>query len=142
AAVAAITSKVKVRAGSVVMPLEHPIRVAEAWSIVDNLSNGRVGISVASGWQPNDFVLRPQNFATAKQAMFDGIEQVQRLWRGETVTFEGATPDPVAVTTLPRPVQPELPTWITSAGNPETYIQAGRIGANVLTHLLGQSVEQ
>ena len=142
AAVAAITSKVKVRAGSVVMPLEHPIRVAEAWSIVDNLSNGRVGISVASGWQPNDFVLRPENFKNAKQAMFDGIEQVQRLWRGETVTFDGATPDPVAVTTLPRPVQPELPTWITSAGNPETYIQAGRIGANVLTHLLGQSVEQ
>ncbi len=142
AAVAAITSNVKVRAGSVVMPLEHPIRVAEAWSIVDNLSNGRVGISVASGWQPNDFVLRPQNFKQAKQAMFDGIEQVQRLWRGETVTFEGATPDPVAVTTLPRPVQAELPTWITSAGNPETYIQAGKIGANVLTHLLGQSVEQ
>ena len=124
AAVAAITSNVKVRAGSVVMPLEHPIRVAEAWSIVDNLSNGRVGISVASGWQPNDFVLRPENFKNAKQAMFDGIEQVQRLWRGETVTFDGATPDPVAVTTLPRPVQPELPTWVTSAGNPETYIQA------------------
>ena len=142
AAVAAITQNVKVRAGSVVMPLEHPIRVAEAWSIVDNLSNGRVGISVASGWQPNDFVLRPENFKNAKQAMFDGIEQVQRLWRGETVTFDGATPDPVDVTTLPRPVQPELPTWITSAGNPETYIQAGKIGANVLTHLLGQSVEQ
>ena len=44
--------------------------------------------------------------------------------------------------TLPRPVQPELPVWVTTAGNPETYVQAGRIGANVLTHLLGQSVEQ
>ncbi|HET6664200.1 MAG TPA: LLM class flavin-dependent oxidoreductase, partial [Acidimicrobiales bacterium] len=46
------------------------------------------------------------------------------------------------VSTLPRPVQDELPVWVTTAGNPDTYIQAGRIGANVLTHLLGQSVEQ
>ena len=141
AAVAAVTSNIGIRAGSVVMPLHHPIRVAEAWSIVDNLSNGRAGISVASGWQPNDFVLRPENYANAKQAMFDGLKVVQQLWRGETVAFDGPT-GAVEVTTLPRPVQPELPVWITSAGNPETYIQAGRIGANVLTHLLGQSIEQ
>lgn len=142
AAVAAITENVAIRAGSVVMPLHHPIRVAEAWSIVDNLSDGRVGVSVASGWQPNDFVLMPQNYSRAKDLMFEGIEQVKQLWRGESVTFPGATEAPVTVTTLPRPVQPELPVWVTSAGNPETYIQAGRIGANVLTHLLGQSVEQ
>lgn len=141
AAVAAVTSNLSIRAGSVVMPLEHPIRVAEAWSVVDNLSNGRVGVSFASGWQPNDFVLRPENYKNAKQAMFDGIETVKRLWRGEKVTFEGPTGQ-VELSTLPRPVQRELPVWVTTAGNPETYIQAGRIGANVLTHLLGQSVEQ
>jgi AMP-binding enzyme/Phosphopantetheine attachment site/AMP-binding enzyme C-terminal domain len=46
------------------------------------------------------------------------------------------------VRTLPRPVQGELPTWLTSAGSPETFERAGRLGVNVLTHLLGQSVEQ
>lgn len=142
AAVAAITTNIGIRAGSVVMPLHHPIRVAEAWSIVDNISNGRVGISFASGWQPNDFVLMPQNFADAKRAMFDGIDTVKRLWRGERIAFDGPTGTPVEVSTLPRPVQPELPVWITTAGNPETYVQAGRIGANVLTHLLGQSIDQ
>ncbi len=142
AAVAAVTNRIGIRAGSVVMPLSHPIRVAEAWSVVDNLSNGRVGISFASGWQPNDFVLMPQNYANAKQAMFDGIDAVKRLWRGEKVSFPGATGTDVEVATLPRPVQPELPTWVTTAGNPETYVQAGRVGANVLTHLLGQSIDQ
>ena len=44
--------------------------------------------------------------------------------------------------TLPRPVQSELPVWVTSAGNPETYRMAGEAGANVLTHLLGQSVQE
>ena len=79
--------------------------------------------------------------------MLDGIDAVKRLWRGEKVAFPGATGTPeqpvmVEVATLPRPVQAELPVWVTTAGNPETYIQAGRIGANVLTHLLGQTVEQ
>jgi natural product biosynthesis luciferase-like monooxygenase protein len=142
AAVAAITERIAIRAGSVVLPLHHPIRVAEAWAVVDNLSNGRVGMSVAAGWQPNDFVLRPDSYRDAKAVMFRELELVQRLWRGETVEFPGHDGVAVPIRTLPRPIQPELPVWVTTAGNPETYRQAGAIGANVLTHLLGQSVEQ
>jgi alkanesulfonate monooxygenase SsuD/methylene tetrahydromethanopterin reductase-like flavin-dependent oxidoreductase (luciferase family) len=43
--------------------------------------------------------------------------------------------------TQPRPVQKELPLWMTIAGNPDTWIEAGRLGMNVLTHLLGQSID-
>jgi natural product biosynthesis luciferase-like monooxygenase protein len=142
AAVAAITKNVQIRAGSVVLPLHHPARVAEQWQVVDNLSNGRVGVSVAAGWQPNDFVLMPENYADAKNVMFRDLEVVKRLWRGESVEFPGTTGEPVAIRTLPRPIQNELPVWITTAGNLDTYRRAGEIGANVLTHLLGQSVEE
>ncbi|NOT07448.1 MAG: LLM class flavin-dependent oxidoreductase, partial [Gemmatimonadales bacterium] len=142
AAIAAITERIQIRAGSVVLPLHHPLRVAEEWSMVDNLSRGRVGISFAAGWQPNDFVLRPENLAKNKQVMLEGIETVRRLWRGEALSFPGATGEPVEVRILPRPVQPELPFWLTSAGSPDTFAAAGRIGAYVLTHLLGQSVDE
>jgi natural product biosynthesis luciferase-like monooxygenase protein len=142
AAVAAVTERVQIRAGSVVLPLHNPIRVAEAWQVIDNLSNGRVGLSMASGWQPNDFVLMPENFGKQKQTMFRDIEIVRRLWRGEAVEFTNPAGKKIALRTLPRPVQPELPLWVTTAGNPETYRMAGAIGANLLTHLLGQSVEQ
>ena len=138
AAIAAITQRVAIRAGSCVSPLHHPIRIAEEWALVDNLSRGRVGVSFASGWQPDDFVLRPENHAQAKQVMLDDIERVRRLWRGEKLRFPGPKGE-VEVRTLPRPVQPELPVWVTSAGNPETFRQAGEIGAFVLTHLLGQT---
>lgn len=141
AAIAAITQHVKIRAGSCVLPLHHPIRVAEEWALVDNLSNGRVGISFASGWHPNDFVLRPQSFADAKGTMIRDIDVVRRLWRGETLELEGPK-GPVKVRTLPRPVQAELPVWVTAAGNPETFAAAGRMGAGILTHLLGQSVDE
>jgi len=142
AAVAAVTERIGIRAGSVVLPLHHPARVAEEWSVVDNISNGRVGISFASGWQPNDFALMPGNFADNKAIMLRNIEVVRKLWRGESVAFDGPLGKPVELRTLPRPVQKELPYWVTSAGNPQTFIDAGRIGANVLTHLLGQSVEE
>lgn len=141
AAVAAVTSHIGIRAGSCVLPLHHPARVAEEWAVVDRLSNGRVGISFAAGWQPDDFIFRPENFSDVKSKTFSLIESVRRLWRGERLMFPGPRGD-VEVMTRPRPVQPELPVWYTTAGNPESYAMAGRAGYNILTHLLGQSLEE
>ncbi|MCA9171671.1 MAG: LLM class flavin-dependent oxidoreductase, partial [Planctomycetales bacterium] len=56
--------------------------------------------------------------------------------------FPGPNGESVPRVTQPRPIQAELPVWITTAGNPETYRQAGACGANLLTHLLGQSVDE
>ena len=142
AAIATVTKRISIRAGSVVLPLHHPVEIAEAWSMVDNLSNGRAGVSFASGWQPNDFVLRPQNYAHAKATMFKGIEQIRQLWHGESLDFEGPSGKPVGVATLPRPVQAELPMWITTAGHPDSFAAAGSAGTNLLTHLVGQSIDQ
>lgn len=138
AAVAAITERVRIRAGSVVAPLHHPIRIAEEWSVVDNLSGGRVGVSFASGWHAGDFVLRPDNYADRRAEMFSAVDVVKRLWRGEEVKFAGPSGEQQEVRIYPQPVQPELPVWITSAGSTETFRAAGRLGANLLTHLLGQ----
>ncbi|MEM7676179.1 MAG: MupA/Atu3671 family FMN-dependent luciferase-like monooxygenase, partial [Myxococcota bacterium] len=142
AAIAAITKNISVRSGSCVSPLHHPVRIAEEWAVVDNLTNGRVALSFASGWQPNDFVLRPENFKNAKQVMVEQIEIVRKLWRGEAVEFENPMGQMVPIRSLPRPVQKELPIWVTTAGNPETYRVAGRTGSNVLTHLLGQDIDE
>jgi natural product biosynthesis luciferase-like monooxygenase protein len=141
AALATVTRNVSLRAGSCVVPLHSPIRIAEEWAVVDNLSGGRVAISIAAGWAAPDFAIRPENFANAKQVMFESADVVRRLWRGESVNFPGPTGE-VPVRTLPRPIQPELPLWVTTAGNIETFIQAGKAGMNVLTHLLGQTVEE
>ncbi|OJT19749.1 peptide synthetase [Archangium sp. Cb G35] len=141
AAIAAVTERVGIRAGSVVLPLHHPVRVAEEWALVDNISRGRVGISVASGWHANDFVFAPERYEKRKDLMLEGLEQVRRLWRGETLRFNGGAGTPVEVKLRPTPVQRELPFWLTAAGNPETFRAAGRLGANVLTHLLGQTPE-
>lgn len=142
AAIATITENVSLRAGSCVSPLHSSIRIAEEWSVVDNLSGGRVGISFAAGWQPNDFVIKPETFQNRKAEMFRQIEEVKELWRGEAVTLKNGTGDDIEVKILPRPVQEELPVWVTAAGNPDTFAGAGKAGANILTHLLGQTLEE
>jgi natural product biosynthesis luciferase-like monooxygenase protein len=142
AAVAAITSRVQIRAGSIVLPLHNPIRVAEEWAVVDNLSQGRVGLSFASGWHANDFALMPQNYVQRKDVMMTGIDTIRRLWRGEAVPALSGSGKEIEVRIFPAPVQAEPPIWLTSAGNVETFRQAGLLGFNVLTNLLGQQPQE
>ncbi|MES1243272.1 MAG: MupA/Atu3671 family FMN-dependent luciferase-like monooxygenase [Acidobacteriota bacterium] len=142
AAVASATRRVEIRAGSVVLPLHDPLRVAEEWAVVDNLSQGRVGVSFASGWHANDFALAPDRYADRKEVMLRGIETVRALWRGESVRRRVGSGQEEDIRVLPRPIQPELPVWLTAAANAETFRLAGEMGANVLTHLLGQTLEE
>ena len=142
AALATWTERVHLRAGSVVTGLHHPIRVAEEWSVIDNLSRGRAGIGLASGWHPNDFVLAPDRYEGRKERMVEDLHTIRRLWRGEEVVFENPIQEEFSVRIQPEPLSPELPVWITAAGNPETFRIAGEQGCNLLTHLLGQNVEE
>jgi alkanesulfonate monooxygenase SsuD/methylene tetrahydromethanopterin reductase-like flavin-dependent oxidoreductase (luciferase family) len=94
AAVAVATRRIGVRAGGLALPLHNPIRVAEEWSLVDNLSGGRVGIAFGS--------------TDGDRA---GIETVRRLWRGEAVRIPDGEGRPIEVRILPQPIQRELPLW-------------------------------
>ena len=140
AAIAAVTDRVQIRAGSVVSPLHHPARIAEEWSVVDNISRGRAGISFANGWHDRDFTLSPANFAERRAIMRRNIDTVRQLWRGEAVEFPGGHGNAVPIKIFPRPIQRELPVWVTAAGSPDTFKLAGEVGAGVLTHLLGQEL--
>ncbi|MCH0538345.1 LLM class flavin-dependent oxidoreductase [Streptomyces sp. MUM 203J] len=142
AALAAVTERIGIRAGSVVAPLHHPVRIAEEWSVVDNLSHGRAGIALASGWNAVDFALRPEGYAGRKDAVVETVETVRSLWRGEPLAVTDGAGRPAEVKVFPPPVQPELPIWVTSAGGPQTFEAAGRAGAGVLTHLLGQDFDE
>ncbi|WP_245730646.1 non-ribosomal peptide synthetase/type I polyketide synthase [Micromonospora pallida] len=142
AAVAARTSRVRVNAGCVVLPLHDPIRVAEEWSVVDNLSRGRVGIGCASGWHARDFVLAPQTYGRHREAMYESLDQFRQLWRGEAVTRTAGNGEPVEVRLFPAPVQPMPPLFTAVVGNPDSYRRAAAAGLGVITNLMSQDVAQ
>jgi natural product biosynthesis luciferase-like monooxygenase protein len=142
AALAVATERIAVRAGSVVLPLHHPLRVVEDWAVVDNLSRGRVGISVATGWHSTDFVLAPEHYADRRERAHRDIGLLRRLWAGEAVEFVDGTGRQAAVTPQPAPYSPRLPLWLTSSGNPATWEAAGRLRTNVLAATIGQTRDE
>ena len=141
AALAMCTSRVRLQAGSVVAPLHQPLRIVEDWSIVDNLSNGRAGISLAAGWHPDDFILAPTHYADRQAQLYRTLDTVRALWRGEPFVGTNGVGQEVSVRPLPRPVQAECPVWVTAAANPDSFERAGTAGVNLLTHLLDQDVD-
>jgi natural product biosynthesis luciferase-like monooxygenase protein len=142
AALATITKQVQLRAGSVVLPLHNSLRVAEEWSVVDNLSKGRVGLSFTSGWMPNDFAFFPERYPVKREEMFRGIQEVQDLWRGNAIPGRDGLGKEIEVRIFPKPINPELPIWLTCSGGPEMFEKAGELGCHVLTALLTQSIEE
>ena len=142
AALSTITKNIALRAGSVVATLHNPLRIAEEWSVVDNLSNGRIGVAFASGWQANDFVLSSNNYKNRYGVFDDNIAKVKTLWKGEAIMMENGEGELIPCRLFPKPIQAQLPVWITASGNIQTFKNAGAMGANLLTHLLTQNTEE
>ena len=141
AALARDTRRIALRGGSVVLPLHHPVRVAEEWSMVDNLSHGRVGISIASGWHPNDFIFAPERFERRREICLEDIETIQKLWRGESLPMRAGANADFNVKLFPLPVQDHLPVWLTCI-HEESFVKAGELGLGVLGYLMNQTVEE
>ncbi len=141
ATLAAVTDNIHLRAGSVVAPLHHPVRLAEDWALVDSLSHGRTGMAFACGWHQNDFIFAPEKYENRQQNMVESLEQIRGLWRGDKVEFttvDGAVTSPKL---FPQPCQSEPPIWMTVVNNIEMFSKAGRDGHGVLTNLMAQSPE-
>ncbi|MEM9489093.1 MAG: MupA/Atu3671 family FMN-dependent luciferase-like monooxygenase, partial [Myxococcota bacterium] len=141
AALAVATERIQIRAGSVVAALHHPVRLAEDWAVVDNLSNGRVAMAFAAGWTMNEFVLSRNGHAARRETLWQAVDAMRRLWAGEEVEFHHPDGEAVQVRTLPRPLQKTVPLWIT-AQSEGTFLRAAAIGAPVLTSLLNTTLDE
>jgi natural product biosynthesis luciferase-like monooxygenase protein len=142
AALAMTTKSIGLRAGSVILPTHHPIRVAEEWSVVDNLSNGRVGVALATGFSPVDFIFHPENWENRRKLTFDTVQTLRSFWEGESMSIRDGLGRHSEVELHPRPIQAELPLWLTCTKSPDTFVNAGRLGTNVLSGLIDMSTEE
>ena len=130
--VAARTSRIRLAPAVNVLPLHHPIRVAEQWATLDLLSGGRVDFAAGRGYDRNEYGPFNANFAENAAIFAEGIEIVQRLWssdaplshRGQYYAF-----DNVRIT--PRPVQRPIPSYIGSFSRPSIEL-AARLGLGLV----------
>jgi len=141
AALAVETLQIRLRA-SVVLPLHHPVRVAEEWAMVDRLSNGRVaGLALAPGWHDRDFVLAPEAWENKIDHLESNMLLLERLWKQQKIGLIGAHGEEIQVKSFPSPLSGTLPFWFTALGNKTTVENAGRSGVGLLTNFLGQDVD-
>jgi natural product biosynthesis luciferase-like monooxygenase protein len=141
AALAMITKNIQIRAGSLVLPLQNPIRVAEEWAMLDHFSKGRIGIAFASGWHTQDFSLAPANYLNRKNIMLEYIETIKKCWKNQSINLISGDATEVNIQTYPQPLQKEIPLWLSASGNPDTFRMAAENKVAILTHLLDQDVQ-
>jgi len=130
-AIAARTERIRIGTSVLLLPLYHPVRVAEDAATIDILSNGRFELGVGVGYRPQEFKglgLRSQDRGAR---MDEGLEIIRALWRGETVDYRGKHFQVEGAKLAPMPVQDPPPLWIGGFA-PASAKRAARIGDGYL----------
>lgn len=110
AAAAERTRHLRLGTSIVILPLEHPLRVAEDAAVVDTLSNGRLELGVGSGGDPAEFAAFGVDLAQRHQRTTSDLETLKRALRGETLGEDGQRLQPPAATLVDRLWQSALST--------------------------------
>jgi natural product biosynthesis luciferase-like monooxygenase protein len=132
AALARETKRVRLGTGVVVLPLNHPVRVAEDFALLDLMSDGRVDLGVGRGYQPLEFSRDGVDQTRTREMFHEAIEVIRQAWTRDSVTFQGAHYRFDDVPVRPKPLQhPHPPIWM-AALSPETFELAGRYGFHLL----------
>jgi alkanesulfonate monooxygenase SsuD/methylene tetrahydromethanopterin reductase-like flavin-dependent oxidoreductase (luciferase family) len=130
--VAARTSRIRLAPAVTVLPLHHPIRVAEQWATLDLLSGGRVDFAAGRGYDRREYLPLRVSFEDNQEIFEEGMEIVRRLWSSDRpISHHGRHYhfDNVAIT--PKPVQHPLPAYVASFSQPSIEL-AGRLGCGLI----------
>lgn len=131
---AANTTRVRLGTYVLLMPLHHPLRVAEETVAIDIFSKGRVELGLGIGFRQEEL----DGFGVARRArrgiLEESIEILRRAWAPGPFEFRGEHFSFDELDVTPKPVRPEIPLWL-AAREVVPARRAGRVGAHL--HLLG-----
>jgi probable F420-dependent oxidoreductase len=112
AAVASRTRRVRLGTGVLLLPLYHPMMVAEEGAMVDMISGGRLILGIGAGYAPEEFAAFGCSLKERGSRLEESAALLQRLWTEESVTHHGRHFRLENATVAPRPVQqPRPPIW-------------------------------
>jgi probable F420-dependent oxidoreductase len=128
AAIAGRTRRLRLGTGVLLLPLYHPLAVAEEAAMVDVISGGRLILGVGAGYAPEEFSAFGVSITERGSRMDEAVPLIHRLWSEENVTHAGRHYRVTNATVGPRPVQrPRPPIWFAAWVEPAIR-RAGRLG--------------
>lgn len=118
-AMASVTEHVRFGTDICLMPFNHPVRLAEDLAVLDNLSGGRVELGLGMGYAPHEFRGFGLPVSRRVSLMNEGIEVLQRCFRGERFSYSGKRYQFEDVIITPGYVQEGgPPLWIAAMSEP------------------------
>ena len=123
--IAARTRHIRLAPAVTVLPLHHPIRVAEQWATLDLLSGGRVDFASGRGYDRREYGPFGADFEDNTATFTEGLEIVQRLWESDRpISHHGKHYSFDNVRITPRPVQRPIPSYVGSVSRPSIELAA------------------
>jgi alkanesulfonate monooxygenase SsuD/methylene tetrahydromethanopterin reductase-like flavin-dependent oxidoreductase (luciferase family) len=139
---AAKTTRLRVGTAVIVVPLHHPLLIAEEVAMLDVLSNGRADIGLGRGYQRYEFERFGQQLDADGQRWNESLDILLKAFEGEPFSYDGKLFKIPETSIFPKPVQkPRPPIWVTGQ-SPYAIEAAARRGLNVLTGGFGLPVER
>jgi natural product biosynthesis luciferase-like monooxygenase protein len=128
AALAERTRTLRLGIAIVLLPLSHPIRVAEEIATLDVLSNGRVEFGIGRGSIPTHFTGFGLNQAESRERMLESLEIILQAWTSERLSFQGKFYQINDLSIVPKPVQQPHPPIRVAANSVDTFELMGQLG--------------
>lgn len=147
--IAARTERIRIGTAVIVLPLHHPVRVAEQVAIVDHLSGGRIDLGVGIGYQQREFAGLGVDIDEARARFIESLDVLVRAWTEEPLVYEGdhvRIAEEDAISVYPKPLQqPHPPIYQAVSTTPASIDLAASRGLPVIvggpTDVLGRAPE-
>jgi len=127
-AIAARTSRIKIGTAVQILPLGHPLRLAEETATIDQISGGRLIFGVGRSAFPRAYNAYGISYEESPQRFAEGLDIIKKAWTQESASHHGRWYSFENFTLVPRPVQLPHPEIRIAASQHDTYEAIGKLG--------------
>ncbi|HEY1931101.1 MAG TPA: LLM class flavin-dependent oxidoreductase [Acetobacteraceae bacterium] len=128
AAIAARTTRIRIGTGVQVLPLCHPLRLAEESATVDQISRGRLLLGVGRSGNPRAYAAYGVPYSESRERFYEVLEILKRAWTQTTFSYEGQFYSFNEARAVPRPYQKPHPPIRIAGASEDTFPMLGKLG--------------
>jgi natural product biosynthesis luciferase-like monooxygenase protein len=126
------TRRIRLSAGVSLVPLRHPLQVAEDYALVDHLSHGRLDMGVSRGFVPHEFEAFGVSQAETAERVMEGLDIIKKFWAGEPFAHQGRFWRFPKIEPWPRTFQRRIPIWVAASNDLASFERVGAGGYRLM----------